>query len=70
MAPKEQTHVPAIVWVGKNFDYKKNQIMPHKDDELSQDDLFCTLLISFELDTKLCEAKKGMLRNNQFILSK
>ncbi len=64
VAPKEQTHVPGIVWMGKNFDYKKEQLLPHKDDALSQDDLFCTLLVSFELDTKMCEAKKAMLMQN------
>ena len=64
VAPKEQTHVPVIVWVGKNFDYKKEQLLPHKHDALSQDDLFCTLLVIFKLDTKMCEAKKGMLMQN------
>jgi lipid A ethanolaminephosphotransferase len=65
VAPKEQTHVPGIVWLGKNFDYKKEQLLPHKDDALSHDDLFCTLLVAFELDTKMCEAKKEMLMQNQ-----
>ena len=65
VAPKEQTHIPGIVWMGKSFGYKKEQLLPHKDDTLSQDDLFCTLLVSFELDTKMCEAKKDMLMQNQ-----
>jgi lipid A ethanolaminephosphotransferase len=43
--------------------------LPHKDDALSQDDLFCTLLISFELDTKMCAVKKDMLMQNQTIKS-
>jgi lipid A ethanolaminephosphotransferase len=64
VAPKEQTHVPGIVWMGKNFDYKKDQLLSHKDDALSQDDLFCTLLVTFKLDTKMCEAKKSMLMQN------
>ncbi len=64
VAPKEQTHVPGIIWTGKNFDYKKEQLLPHKDDALSQDDLFCTLLVTFKLDTKMCEAKKSMLMQN------
>jgi len=64
VAPKEQTHVPGIVWMGKNFDYKKAQLLPYKDDALSQDDLFCTLLVTFKLDTKMCEVKKGMLMQN------
>ena len=65
IAPKEQTHVPAIVWMGKNFDHKLDQLKPHKDDALSHDDVFCTLLVAFKLDTKMCESKKGMLMQNQ-----
>lgn len=64
IAPKEQTHVPAIVWMGKNFDYNKNQLMPYKDYPLSHDDLFCTLLTVMELSTKTCESKKEMLLQN------
>ncbi len=65
VAPKEQTHVPAIVWMGQHFDYKKEQLMPYKDYALSHDDLFCTLLVAFELDSKMCEAKKEILLKNQ-----
>ncbi|MGB4811372.1 MAG: phosphoethanolamine--lipid A transferase [Methylophilaceae bacterium] len=65
VAPKEQTHVPAIIWMGQNFDYKKAQLLPYKDAALSQDDLFCTLLVAFELETQMCAAKKEMLMQNQ-----
>ena len=64
IAPKEQTHVPAIVWLGQNFGYQKSQLMQHKDDALSHDDLFCTLLVSFKLETNMCAAKKEMLLQN------
>ncbi|MDP3087871.1 MAG: phosphoethanolamine--lipid A transferase [Methylotenera sp.] len=64
IAPKEQTHVPAIVWMGKHFDYKKEQLMPYKDYALSHDDLFCTLLVAFEIDAKMCAAKEEMLQKN------
>ena len=69
IAPKEQTHVPAIVWMGKHFNYKLDQLKPYKDDALSHDDIFCTLLVAFELDTKMCQAKKGMLMQNQTLIS-
>jgi lipid A ethanolaminephosphotransferase len=65
VAPKEQTHVPAIVWMGKHFDYTLEQLKPFKDAALSHDDIFCSLLVAFELDTKMCEAKKDMLMQNQ-----
>ena len=69
IAPKEQTHVPAIVWMGKHFDYTKAQLKPYKDVALSHDDVFCSLLIAYELDTKMCAAKKGMLLQNQTLSS-
>lgn len=65
IAPKEQTHVPAIVWMGKHFDYKKEQLMPYKDYALSHDDVFCSLLVAFELNSKMCEAKIDILMQNQ-----
>ena len=63
-APKAQTHVPAIVWMGKQFDYSAKQLAPYTDTALSHDDLFCSLLVAFEIDSKVCEAKKGMLMEN------
>jgi lipid A ethanolaminephosphotransferase len=60
-APKAQTHIPAIMWMGQHFDYKKEQLLPYKDSALSHDDLFCSLLVAFEIDSKTCDTKKGML---------
>jgi lipid A ethanolaminephosphotransferase len=65
VAPKEQTHVPAIVWMGKHFDYKLAQLLPYKDAALSHDDVFCSLLVAYELDASKCSAKKEMLMQNQ-----
>lgn len=64
IAPKEQTHVPAIMWIGQYFDYKKEQLIPYQDYALSHDDLFCSLLVAFEVETKVCEAKHKMLMEN------
>jgi len=64
IAPKEQTHVPAILWTGKNFDYKLADIRPYKNFALSHDDLFCSLLVAYELDSHMCAAKNGMLNKN------
>jgi lipid A ethanolaminephosphotransferase len=69
MAPKEQTHVPAVVWMGKNFNYKKEQLLPYKNDALSHDDLFCSLLITFRIDTKICEGKREMLMQSQALMN-
>ncbi len=69
IAPKQQTHVPAILWLGEHFDYKMNQVMPFKDYTLSHDDVFCTLLVAFELDSKTCQVKHEMLMQNNDIKS-
>ena len=66
-APKEQTHVPAILWLGKHFDYSIDQAKPFKDYPLSHDDVFCSLLVAFELQTKTCETKYDMLMQNNDI---
>jgi lipid A ethanolaminephosphotransferase len=67
IAPKEQTHVPAIVWVGKSFDYTLDQLKPYQHYPLSHDDVFCSLLVAYELDTKQCAAKHNWLMQNSEI---
>jgi len=69
IAPREQTHVPAIVWTGKNFDYRLDDIRSYKNHVLSHDDLFCTVLASYELDSHMCAAEKYMLSKNIAIKS-
>ncbi len=65
LAPKEQTHIPAIVWMGQRFDYKIDQLKPYRDYPLSHDDLFCMLLVGFEMDSKTCEARRNVLFENR-----
>jgi lipid A ethanolaminephosphotransferase len=63
-APIEQTHVPAVFWAGKHFDYPVSMLKPYEDTPLSHDDLFCALLIAFEMKTKTCAAKDAWLFRN------
>ena len=67
IAPKEQTHVPAIVWFGKNFDFNLSDIKFYEKYPLSHDDLFCTLLTSYEVDTHMCKNEHKMLSHNKNI---
>ena len=67
IAPKEQTRVPAIVWFGKNFDYNLSDIEFYEKYPLSHDDLFCTLLASYEVDTHMCKNEHAMLSHNKNI---
>lgn len=69
LAPKEQTHIPAIVWLGQRFDYKTDQLKPYRDYPLSHDDLFCMLLVGFEMDSKTCESRRNILFENRDIKS-
>ncbi len=55
IAPKEQTRVPAIVWFGKQFEYKTGDVKPLIDYPLSHDHLFCSLLWGFEINTAICQ---------------
>ena len=65
IAPKEQTHVPVIAWFGQNFDYQLKDIEFYKKYPLSHDDLFCTLLASYEVDTHMCKNEHEMLSHNK-----
>ena len=65
IAPKEQTHVPAILWTGQHFDYQLPQIAQYADYPLSHDDVFCTLLTAYELKSEVCHAELGWLAQNR-----
>lgn len=65
IAPKEQTHVPAIVWAGQNFDYDLNDIKFFQDFPVSHDDLFCTVMITYELESRMCDGMNIMLTKNK-----
>lgn len=65
IAPQEQTHVPAILWLGEHFDYSINQVQPYKDYPLSHDDLFCTLLTAYELKSGTCHSHYNWLVANR-----
>lgn len=64
IAPKEQTHIPAVVWMGKHFDYTTDQLRPYQDYPLSHDELFCTLMVAFELKSQTCESSNQLLQHN------
>ncbi len=59
-APDAQTHVPAVLWFGENFDYPFDVAQRHRDRPVSHDDLFCSLLIAFERETRVCEGMKKL----------
>ncbi|MGJ8619486.1 MAG: phosphoethanolamine transferase [Methylophilaceae bacterium] len=64
VAPEAQTHVPAILWLGQYFDYKREQVIPYQNYPLSHDDLFCSILVAYELGSMSCYDKQEMLMEN------
>lgn len=55
ISPQEQTRVPAILWMGKNFEYKVENFLSYKNHAFSHDDLFCGLMAAFEINSGLCK---------------
>jgi len=70
IAPKEQTHIPAILWTGKHFDYDMADIRPFADHPLSHDDLFCSLMVAYEFKSKTCASKDALLFKNKDIANR
>jgi lipid A ethanolaminephosphotransferase len=70
IAPEAQTHIPAILWTGKHFDYQLSDLQPYRDTQISHDDLFCSLLITYELKSDTCKAlNPGLLLNRELTVS-
>lgn len=70
IAPEAQTHIPAILWTGKRFDYQVADLKHYRDAAISHDDLFCSLLIAYELKSDTCKAlNPGLLLNHELTLS-
>lgn len=61
IAPEEQKHVPAILWLGSNFDYHLKDFKRYENKALDHSDLFCALLGAFELKAEMCESAKTKL---------
>ena len=70
IAPKEQTHVPAVLWLGASMGYNMNQVKPYQDYPLSHDDLYCMLLVGYKIETQTCKAKQSILYSNSYLKDK
>lgn len=64
VAPKEQTHVPAIMWFGAAFDeVDPAALRRQRDRPLSHDNLFHTLLGFLEIETDAYRADMDILQS-------
>ena len=58
LAPDAQKHVPFVLWLGRNFDQQSlSNIQQKKDERLSHDNIFSTLLGLFEIQTAAYDPK-------------
>lgn len=61
IAPEEQTHVPAILWLGTSFHVDRSLVRAGSDRNYNHDNVFYTLLDLFEIETDLYDADKSLL---------
>jgi lipid A ethanolaminephosphotransferase len=62
VAPDAQTHVPAILWFGKNYDGADVRTMRQlRDIHFSHDHIFHTVLGMFEIDAGIYDPEKDLL---------
>lgn len=61
MAPKEQKHIGSIIWLGENESDIMEKIYAKKDEELSHDNLFSTILGFFNVKTQVYDPKMDIL---------
>ena len=62
IAPQAQTHVPAFLWLGENYDDVEPEPLAHLARQpLTHDNLFHTLLGLFEIDSKVHDKTKDII---------
>lgn len=61
IAPEAQTHIPAVLWMGRHFDYSIDQMRRYRDQPLSQNDLFCLMLGAFEVTSEHCKNYRPLI---------
>lgn len=61
LAPESQTHVAALAWLPPNSDFDFEATLANADKPYSHDDLFCSMLIAYEIATNFCSGKERIL---------
>jgi lipid A ethanolaminephosphotransferase len=66
LAPDAQTRVPVILWFGRNYhDVDVDAVRRLRDEPLSHDNLFHTLLGLFEIDTGVYDGNMDLLQKSR-----
>ncbi len=63
VAPETQTHVPVILWFGANYEEADNDsLLAIRNEHLSHDHVFHTLLGMFEIESAVYDSQKDILQ--------
>lgn len=65
MAPDEQKHIGAVMWLGDGFHIDKNALRQKSVKEYSHDNLFHTLLGLMEVETSVYDKKKDIINDDK-----
>lgn len=64
IAPDTQRHVPAILWIGDNYDENDIELLTNKqNDQFSHDNVFHTLLGFMEIESSVYDKTMDILHN-------
>lgn len=66
LAPKAQTHIPAFMWFENSTSIDTLKLEKKKDDVLSQDYLFNSLLSLFDVQSQVYDKSKDIFANTKY----
>lgn len=62
LAPREQTEVPVILWLGESTDIEMNEALAQKDKKSSHDAVFYSLLAAFEVESSIVQINNQLFK--------
>ncbi len=65
LAPKEQTDIPVILWLGESSDIDVHSVLTRLEKKNSQDAVFQTLLTIYEVKTELPSIPPGLFETKE-----
>ncbi len=66
LAPAEQTHIPMVMWLSKNFDKDEidlSALRKQSNNKYSHDNVFHTILGLFEVETSIYDSKMDIIKH-------
>lgn len=66
IAPKNQTHIASLMWFDKSSTIDEKKLLEKKENSVSQDYLFNSLLSLFNVNTNIYDASKDIFKNAKY----